>query len=70
MADLAIVDLQATTPVDRDSIRYKCGWSPLEGCTLRGGVVMTVLGGDVVFERGRVTGPPRGQALTFRPAMP
>ncbi len=70
MADLAIVDLQATTPVDRDGIRYKCGWSPLEGRTLRGAVVMTVLGGDVVFERGRVTGPPRGQALTFRPAMP
>ncbi len=69
VADLAIVDLHATTPVDRAGIRYKCGWSPLEGRTLRGAVVMTVLAGEIVFDRGRVAGPPRGQALTFRPAM-
>lgn len=69
VADLAIVDLDAATPIDRDGIRYKCGWSPLEGRTLRGAVVMTLLAGEVVFDRGRVAGPPRGQALTFRPAM-
>ena len=68
-ADLAIVDLDASTTVARDNIRYKCGWSPLEGCALRGAVAMTVLGGEIVFERGSVTGPPRGQALGFRPAM-
>lgn len=68
-ADLAIVDLDASTTVARDNIRYKCGWSPLEGCSLRGAVAMTVLGGEIVFERGSVTGPPRGQALDFRPAM-
>ena len=68
-ADLAIVDLDASTTVARDNVRYKCGWSPLEGCALRGAVVMTVLGGEIVFERGSVTGPPRGQALSFRPAM-
>ncbi|WP_428100645.1 dihydroorotase [Candidatus Rariloculus sp.] len=65
VADLAIVDLHATTRVTSEAIRYKCGWSPLESCTLRAAVVMTVLGGEIVVDRGSVTGPPRGRALTF-----
>ncbi len=63
--DFAIVDLNGRTDVTPESIRYKCGWSPLEGESLRGEVVMTILAGDVVCERGRVIGGPAGQALAF-----
>ncbi len=65
MADLAIVDLGGTTSVGTDQVRYKCGWSPLEGERLSGEVVMTMLAGDVVFERGRVIGAARGKPLEF-----
>ena len=30
-ADLVIVDLNKSTPVTKENILYKCGWSPLEG---------------------------------------
>jgi dihydroorotase len=65
VADLAIVDLNGTTKVTPESIRYKCAWSPLEGFEFGSAVVMTVLGGSVVFERGEVRGTPRGAELTF-----
>jgi dihydroorotase len=64
-ADLAVVDLDGITAVDEDQIRYKCGWSPLLGMSLRGEVAMTVLGGEIVYERGKPTGPPQGRALIF-----
>src|SRR5690606_2937316 len=37
-ADLAVVATDAHTVVTPQSVRYKCGWSPLEGRTLRGAV--------------------------------
>jgi dihydroorotase len=65
-ADLVVVDLAATTTVSREQIRYKCGWSPLEGHTFRSAVVMTVLGGRVVFDHGVVSPQATGAELTFR----
>ena len=67
-ADLAVVDLERETTVDRASVLYKCGWSPLEGATLRGRVAMTVLNGRIVYRDGRVLGGPCGRALAFRAA--
>jgi dihydroorotase len=51
-ADLVAVDLAATTHVDAAQIRYKCGWSPLEGTDLHSRVVLTVLNGVIVFRDG------------------
>jgi len=67
IADLAVIDLDSSTRVDRDQIRYKCGWSPLEGVRLRSAVVMTVLGGEIVFDRGAVAPKPTGAELVFAP---
>jgi dihydroorotase len=66
-ADLVAVDLAAVTRVDAAQVRYKCGWSPLEGTDLRGAVVMTVLNGVPVFRDGNpVAGPRQARALEFR----
>jgi dihydroorotase len=65
IADLAVVDLAGTTTVNKDQIRYKCAWSPLEGSELRSTVVMTVLGGRIVFDRGTVAAQPCGAELRF-----
>jgi dihydroorotase len=64
-ADLVVVDLAATTTVTAQQIRYKCAWSPFAGHTFRSAVVMTVLGGQVVFERGVVAPRPLGAELIF-----
>jgi dihydroorotase len=51
-ADLVAVDLAATTHVDAAQIRYKCGWSPLEGTDFHSRVVLTVLNGAIVYRDG------------------
>lgn len=66
-ADLAVVDLDGRTTVDRGSVRYKCGWSPLEGTTFHSAVTLTVLNGRVVYRDGEVLGAPAGRPLEFRP---
>ena len=30
---MVLVDMEGKTPVSRDNILYKCGWSPFEGTT-------------------------------------
>jgi dihydroorotase len=67
-ADFAIVDLEAEQRVTRGSVLYKCGWSPLEGETLHSRILMTILGGEIVFRDGKVHAEPRGQALRFNEA--
>jgi dihydroorotase len=64
-ADLVVVDLAATTTVSKEQIRYKCAWSPFEGQTFRSAVVMTVLNGHVVAERGVVAPRALGAELIF-----
>lgn len=67
-ADLAIVDLEAEERVDAAQVLYKCGWTPLQGTTLRSKVLMTILGGEIVYRDGKVADRPQGQALQFEEA--
>jgi dihydroorotase len=67
-ADLAVVDLNAEERVEEADILYKCGWSPLQGTSLRSKVAMTILGGTIVYRNGQVAERPRGQALQFEEA--
>ncbi|MEA5616442.1 dihydroorotase [Cronbergia sp. UHCC 0137] len=64
-ADLVLVDLNTYRPVLREELLTKCGWSPFEGWNLTGWPVTTIVGGEVVFDKGRVNTEVRGQALTF-----
>ena len=64
-ADLVIVDLANYRPVLREEVLTKCGWSPFEGWNLTGWPVITIVGGQVVYERGRVYTDVRGEALRF-----
>lgn len=64
-ADLVLVDLDNYRPVVREEIVSKCGWSPFEGWNLTGWPVVTVVGGKVVFEQGKLDTNVRGEALTF-----
>ena len=64
-ADLVLVDLDKYRLVVREEMVTKCGWSPFEGWNLTGWPVVTVVGGKVVFENGKLNTTVRGEALTF-----
>lgn len=64
-ADLVIVDPMADFLVNKENIYYKCGWSPLEGMTLKGRIDTTLVNGEIVFQKGRFSQPGLGQRLTF-----
>jgi dihydroorotase len=64
-ADLVLVDLQTDRPVQKEELQTKCGWSPFEGWNLTGWPVITLVGGNIVYEHGIFHTETRGQALRF-----
>ncbi|MBW4508875.1 MAG: dihydroorotase [Scytonematopsis contorta HA4267-MV1] len=65
-ADLVLVDLNNYRPVLREELLTKCGWSPFEGWNLTGWPIYTIVGGQIVFEKGKLNTEVRGEALTFQ----
>ncbi len=65
-ADLVLLDLASPYRVERESVLYKCGWSPLEGRRLRSRVITTFVNGQVAYHEGRVNDAVRGMRLAFR----
>ncbi len=64
-ADLVVVDLEREQVVRASETYYKCGWTALDGQTLKGLPVMTVLRGQVIAEDGVVlAGPGNGRPVT------
>ena len=64
-ADLVLVDLNKYRLVLREELLTKCGWSPFEGWNLTGWPVITIVGGQIVYEKGNLNTQVRGQALSF-----
>lgn len=64
-ADCALVDVNARYTVSPDNLLYQCGWSPLEGRTLRGKVLSTVVNGHLVWHRGTICTTKTGERLLF-----
>jgi len=64
-ADLVLVDLETYRPVLREELLTKCGWSPFEGWKLTGWPVVTLVGGQIVFDHGKLNLDIRGRPLTF-----
>ena len=48
-ADLVMVNLQETTPVTKDGLYYRCGWSPLEGMQFPARIEKTFVNGRQVY---------------------
>ena len=65
-ADLAIVDLHGQFSVTKEWLQSKCGWSPLEGRTLKGKPVHTLVRGEFAVRDGELVGAPgNGQMTQF-----
>ena len=64
-ADLVIVDMSRHTKVSRETILYKCGWSPFEGFEFPAGITHTFVNGTLVYENGSLDESKKGQRLLF-----
>ena len=64
-ADFVIINLKGTTKVTKDSLLYKCGWSPFEGVTFNSKIEKTFVNGKKVYENGKVLITNAGKQLTF-----
>lgn len=64
-ADLVLVDMNATTKVNKENILYKCGWSPFEGHSFPAKIQTTFVNGRIVYEKGAVIASNYGKRLSF-----
>lgn len=65
-ADLVLIDENKPQTVTRESVLYKCGWSPYEGTVFSSTIDTTIINGRVVYEAGALTGDIAGSRLAFR----
>jgi len=47
VGSLTIIDMNKPVTITKENLKTKCGWSPFEGITFPGSVVMTVIKGKV-----------------------
>ncbi len=69
-ADIVVVDMEKTAEVGRHGGPHggffsKCGWSPFSGWKLKGWPVTTVVGGQVVFEDGKILKTTGGKEIAI-----
>ncbi|MEK9165721.1 MAG: dihydroorotase [Patescibacteria group bacterium] len=62
-ADLTIVDLHLTKQVENSKLYTKCKWSPFAGRRLRGWPIITLVNGQVVFQKNKIIGSPMGREV-------
>lgn len=64
-ADLVLVDTSSLHTVTKDTILYKCKWSPFEGTTFTSKVTHTFVNGNLIYNQGVFNDIIKGQRLTF-----
>lgn len=64
-ADLVVVDEKKETTVTKESLLYKCGWSPFEGFTFSHAIDSTFVNGQLVYHQNKVIEGNNGMRLTF-----
>lgn len=64
-ADLFLADPSVNEVVTKESLAYKCKWSPFEGEVLPSKILYTFVNGVQVVKNGKVTGVRAGSRLKF-----
>jgi dihydroorotase len=64
-ADLVLVNMHKPQLVTRESVLYKCGWSPFEGTTFNSTVTHTFVNGHLAFENGKLSDEKHAMRLEF-----
>ena len=66
-ADVIVVDTEKEWIADvDDTLESKCGWTPYENWKLKGKNIMTVVNGEIVYEKGKINeNAKKGKAIEF-----
>jgi dihydroorotase len=64
-ADIVLVDLNNANTVTQDNLLYKCKWSPFEGTTFKSSIEHTLVSGNLVWSKGKLTSETTGKRLSF-----
>ena len=64
--DIVIIDTNTPTLVTKDSLLYKCGWSPFEGVKFNNSINKTIINGRIAYADSKVNSVPWGKKLTFK----
>ncbi|MGI8581364.1 MAG: amidohydrolase family protein [Chitinophagaceae bacterium] len=66
-ADLVVVDLNEKTTVNKETLLYKCEWSPLKGETFPATISYTFVNGNCVYGNKVFDESLKGERLIFNP---
>ncbi len=64
-ADIVVVDPNASLLVTKESLLYKCGWSPFEGYEFSNAIDSTYVNGELVYSKGKIIEATTGSRLLF-----
>jgi len=64
-ADLVLVDPKTPMTVTKESLLYRCGWSPFEGTEFSHSIAFTWVNGEPAFDGRQVVHKPHGKRLEF-----
>ena len=64
-ADLVLVDPKTPVAVTKESLLYRCGWSPLEGQEFSHSIVSTWVNGELAWDGQKLAHKPHGKKLEF-----
>ena len=66
-ADVIVVDTEKEwIPGVDDTLESKCGWTPYENWKLKGKNIMTIVNGEIVYEKGKINeNAKKGKAIEF-----
>ena len=64
-ADIVVVDSNKKLEVTKESLLYKCGWSPFEGTVFNSSIHSTYVNGNLVYAEDKIMDTSRGSRLIF-----
>ncbi len=64
-ADLVLINPNLTQTVTKESLLYKCGWSPFEGQQFNNSIDSTFVNGHLVYHQGQFDETIKGARLLF-----
>ena len=64
-ADVVIVDPDRMNTIKNEDVRYKCGWTPLNGMDFKGEIEEVFVNGVHKYSQRNIINETVGQRLTF-----
>ncbi|HBB92863.1 MAG: dihydroorotase [Bacteroidetes bacterium GWF2_49_14] len=64
-ADLVLINPDEPWTINSHNIYYKCGWTPLEGTSLRSRITQTFVNGNLIYDNGIFDESIKGKLIGF-----